>query len=71
MTILKGPFIQELKLLFRQPIAVFFSLAFPLVIYLFIGLPFADQAVAEGVRYIESNGPPPFRYWGPQSRTLL
>ncbi|MGO2855815.1 MAG: ABC transporter permease [Brevibacterium aurantiacum] len=53
MTILRVWFIQELKLLFRQPIAVFFSLAFPLVIYLFIGLPFADQAVAEGVRYID------------------
>ncbi|WP_166971539.1 ABC transporter permease [Brevibacterium atlanticum] len=51
--ILRTWFLQELLLLLRQPIAVFFSLAFPLVIYLFIGLPFAEQQVDEGVRYID------------------
>ncbi|KII00663.1 ABC transporter [Streptomonospora alba] len=46
-------FVQETKVLFRQPVAVFFSLAFPMVIYLFIGLPFAEQQVSGGVRYID------------------
>ena len=29
---------QELLLLLREPVAVFFSLAFPLIIYIFIGI---------------------------------
>lgn len=43
---------QEIKLLFREPVAVFFSLAFPVVIYVFIGIPYADEMV-EGVRFAD------------------
>jgi ABC-2 type transport system permease protein len=46
-------FRQELTLLLREPVAVFFSLAFPLVIYGFIGAPYANEEVAEGVRFID------------------
>ena len=53
LAILKTWFLQELRLLLRQPVAIFFSLAFPLVIYIFIGLPFAEQEVDAGVRYID------------------
>lgn len=53
-SILRAWFVQELKLLFCQPIAVFFSLAFPMVIYVFIGLPFAEQQVDDGVRFIDT-----------------
>ncbi len=48
---------QELLLLVREPVAVFFSLAFPLVIYVFIGIPYAEQEVAEGVRFIDAMVP--------------
>lgn len=44
---------QELRLLLREPVAVFFSLAFPAVIYVFIGMPYADESVADGVRFID------------------
>src|SRR6218665_2320277 len=44
---------QELLLLVREPIAVFFRLAFPLVIYMFIGLPYADNEVSSGIRFID------------------
>ncbi len=36
---------QELVLLLREPMAVFFSLALPLIIYLFIGLPYAEELI--------------------------
>lgn len=44
---------QEILLLAREPVAVFFSLVFPLVVYLFIGSPYADQEVQSGVRFID------------------
>ena len=44
---------QEVLLLMREPVAVFFSLAFPLVIYLFIGSPYANEEVQDGVRFID------------------
>lgn len=37
----------------REPVAVFFSLAFPLVIYAFIGSAYADEEIEEGVRLID------------------
>ncbi|QTH38102.1 ABC transporter permease [Yimella sp. cx-51] len=40
--------IQELRLLIREPVAVFFSLIFPLVIFLFIGMPYADEIIDKG-----------------------
>ena len=47
-------FRQELVLLIREPVAVFFSLAFPLVIYLFIGMPYANEVLDdEGTRFID------------------
>lgn len=46
-------FAQEFKLLMREPIAVFFSLAFPLVIYVFIGIPFANEILPDGARFID------------------
>lgn len=36
---------QELLLLCREPVAIFFSLAFPLIIYIFIGIPYAEEIV--------------------------
>ncbi|HBS08335.1 MAG TPA: ABC transporter [Microbacterium sp.] len=44
---------QEVLLLLREPVAVFFSLAFPLVIYLFIGLPYANEQTDQGIRFID------------------
>ncbi|MFV4913884.1 ABC transporter permease [Microbacterium lacticum] len=44
---------QEVVLLLREPVAVFFSLAFPLVIYLFIGLPYANEEIQPGIRFID------------------
>lgn len=46
-------FRQELTLLLREPVAVFFSLAFPLVIYVFIGIPYADETLPNGARFID------------------
>ena len=37
---------QELVLLLREPVAVFFSLAFPMIMYIFIGIPYASNEVA-------------------------
>lgn len=44
---------QEFLLLAREPVAVFFSLAFPLVIYVFIGIPYGDREIAPGVRFVD------------------
>ena len=44
---------QEFVLLLREPVAVFFSLAFPLVIYVFIGIPYGLREVVPGVRFID------------------
>ena len=44
---------QELALLLREPVAVFFSLAFPVIMYVFIGIPYASTEVAPGVRFID------------------
>lgn len=44
---------QEVLLLLREPVAIFFSLAFPLVIYFFIGAPYADQEVKPGIKFID------------------
>ncbi|WP_058235124.1 ABC transporter permease [Devriesea agamarum] len=38
---------QELLLLIREPVAIFFSLAFPLVIYVFIGMPYANEVLPD------------------------
>ena len=50
-------FQQELRLLVREPVAVFFSLAFPLVIYVFIGIPYVNIEVGEGIRFIDTMVP--------------
>ena len=44
---------QELALLLREPVAVFFSLAFPVIMYVFIGIPYASNEVAPGVKFID------------------
>ena len=44
---------QELVLLLREPVAVFFSLAFPVIMYVFIGIPYASNEVTPGVRFID------------------
>ena len=44
---------QEIVLLVREPVAVFFSLVFPVIMYVFIGLPYASTEVAPGVRVID------------------
>ena len=47
-------YLQELRLLLREPVAVFFSLAFPLVIYVFMGLPYAESVLPEtSIRLID------------------
>lgn len=48
---------QELTLLLREPVAVFFSLAFPLVIYLFVGVPYANEKLPNGQRFIDTMAP--------------
>lgn len=44
---------QEFLLLVREPVAVFFSLAFPLVIYVFIGIPYGSKEVETGITFID------------------
>ena len=44
---------QELVLLLREPVAVFFSLVFPVIMYVFIGIPYASTEVTPGVRFID------------------
>lgn len=44
---------QEFLLLVREPVAVFFSLAFPLVIYVFIGIPYGSTEVEPGITFID------------------
>lgn len=44
---------QEFTLLIREPVAVFFSLAFPLVIYVFIGIPYGNKEIEDGVRFVD------------------
>lgn len=44
---------QEIRLLFREPVAVFFSLAFPLIIYAFIGSAYAEDEIEPGIRLID------------------
>jgi putative membrane protein len=44
---------QEIVLLVREPVAVFFSLVFPVIMYVFIGIPYASTEVAPGVRFID------------------
>lgn len=48
---------QEFLLLVREPVAVFFSLAFPLVIYTFIGIPYGSQEIAPGVKFVDAMFP--------------
>lgn len=43
----------ETLLLLREPIAVFFSLGFPLVILAFIGTAYANEEIADGVKFID------------------
>ncbi len=45
--------LQEIRLLFREPVAVFFSLAFPLILYVFIGSAYASEEISEGVLLID------------------
>jgi len=45
--------LQEIRLLFREPIAVFFSLAFPVIIYAFIGTAYASEEISEGILLID------------------
>lgn len=50
-----GTWYKQELLLLREPIAVFFSLAFPLIIYLFIGVPYAEEIVPDSsVRFIDT-----------------
>lgn len=44
---------QELVLLLREPVAVFFSLAFPTLLYVFIGIPYGKTEVGPGIRFID------------------
>ena len=45
---------QELVLLLREPVAVFFSLAFPVIMYVFIGIPYGSTEIAPGVHFIDA-----------------
>lgn len=53
LRILLAWFRQELVLLLREPVAIFFSLGFPLVIYVFIGIPYANETLPNGARFID------------------
>ncbi len=53
LRILMTWFRQELVLLLREPVAIFFSLGFPLVIYVFIGIPYANEVLPGGARFID------------------
>lgn len=46
---------QEILLLFREPVAIFFSLAFPLIIYGFMGIPYGENIIneAQHIRFID------------------
>lgn len=44
---------QEFMLLIREPVAVFFSMAFPLVMYVFIGIPYGSMEVENGVKFVD------------------
>lgn len=46
---------QEILLLLREPVAIFFSLAFPLIIYGFMGIPYGDNVINEAhqIRFID------------------
>lgn len=48
---------QEFLLLAREPVAVFFSLAFPLVIYVFIGIPYGATEIQPGVKFVDAMFP--------------
>lgn len=43
----------EFTLLLREPVAVFFSLFFPLIILAFIGTAYGNEEVEEGVKFID------------------
>ena len=45
---------QELVLLLREPVAVFFSLAFPVIMYVFIGIPHGSTEIGSGVHFIDA-----------------
>ena len=45
---------QELVLLLREPVAVFFSLVFPVIMYVFIGIPYGSTEIAPGVHFIDA-----------------
>ncbi|WKR22391.1 hypothetical protein AIF0345_2340 [Actinomyces israelii] len=45
---------QELVLLLREPVAVFFSLAFPVIMYVFIGIPHGSTEIGPGVHFIDA-----------------
>lgn len=54
LRVLKVWYLQELILLFREPVAVFFSLGFPLIMYLFIGVPNAEIPIlGTSARFID------------------
>lgn len=45
---------QEFVLLLREPVAVFFSLAFPVIMYVFIGIPHGSTEIGPGVHFIDA-----------------
>ena len=49
---------QEFMLLLREPVAVFFSLAFPLIIYVFIGIPYGSTEIAPASTSLTPCSPP-------------
>lgn len=44
---------QEIRLLLREPVAVFFSLAFPTVIYIFMGIPYGTEIIQDDIKFID------------------
>lgn len=44
---------QELLLLIREPMVIIFSLVFPVVMYVFIGIPYGSQEIQPGVKFID------------------
>ena len=45
---------QEVTLLLREPVAVFFSMMFPVIMYVFIGIPYGDKDIGDGIKFIDA-----------------
>lgn len=45
---------QEVTLLLREPVAIFFSMMFPIIMYVFIGIPYGNKEIGDGIKFIDA-----------------